>query len=168
VSKARGAPKWARAGFASAAEYNEACSKARRSKEATLRASNARCGAARVLEYLVRRSDFHNMAVTTTKPQIMEDLRLDRKTVQRALKFLREEGTICAITNAKGGKAPGGAGLPVTYVIATLTPLEDMAPEPKLNAHQMTREELRELSELQRLHGYGEASRIMQQRRGVG
>jgi len=53
---------------------------------------------------MLRRADFGKPETTVSKAQLMETVVCSRRTVQVALKFLRDEGVIVPIANFAGGK----------------------------------------------------------------
>lgn len=75
-----------------------------------LKSSKARCGGRAVLSVMCMRSEFKKPEVTITKAQISKLTGLERKAVQRALVFLRDEGTIVPVAHFEGG-----SGHAVTY-----------------------------------------------------
>lgn len=96
-------PKWQRQGYQNEAEYRAACTAARKTERAAMAASSATHGAARVLQVMWKAADFDKTVVTITKKQIMQKAPCKLDTVKRALKFLREEGSIEPQRNWKGG-----------------------------------------------------------------
>ncbi len=66
--------------------------------------SKARGSARMVFMEICRRASFDRPESTFTKPQICEVTRLSRPTVQRALDFLRSEGSIVPIRHFDGGR----------------------------------------------------------------
>ena len=86
-----------------------------------LKASKSRCAARTVLLEACRRADFGKPETTVTKSQIEEALGYDRKTIQRALKFLKDEGSLFPARNVEGGR-----GKAVTY---RLQVIQDESPE---------------------------------------
>ncbi len=71
---------------------------------AVLNSTSAKSSASHILFYLCHHSDFKTETVTRTKSQIAGDLGYNPETVRIALKFLRLEGTVKYIKNAKGGR----------------------------------------------------------------
>ncbi len=82
-----------------------------------LKSSKARCGQRMVLQCMCARADFKKPEVVITKNQISDYTGLERKAVQRAIKFLREEGTIRPIAGERGGK-----GVAVRYQLVNIRP----------------------------------------------
>ncbi len=114
-------PKWKRVGFANDAEYRAACAATRRTKRAAFLATEAKLAHRLVLEVMWQRADFHRPFVKLTKRDIMEDAGLCLKTVQRSLKFLRNEGSVFPASGWEGGsgkatlwslRVPGSKGTP--------------------------------------------------------
>ncbi|DBA35682.1 TPA_inf: hypothetical protein gp_19 [Marinomonas phage YY] len=115
------APKWQRVGFANEAEYRAACAATRRTKKAAFLATGAKLAHRLVLEVMWQRADFHRPFVKLTKRDLMEDSGLCLKTVQRSLKFLRDEGSVFPASGWEGGsgkatlwalRVPGSKGTP--------------------------------------------------------
>lgn len=71
-----------------------------------------------------QRADWHRPYVTLTKEQLMADLGLSLKTVQRAWQELREEGSIKPARNWQGGRS-----IPTEWYLAVAgqrsTPMDD-------------------------------------------
>ncbi len=103
-------PKWQRHGYQNEAEYRAACSAARKTERAAMAASKATHAASRVLQIMWRAADFDKTIVTITKQQIMQKAPCSLDTVKRALKSLREEGSIVPQRNWQGG-----SGVPTTW-----------------------------------------------------
>lgn len=94
-----------------------------------VKASKSRCAARTVLLEACRRADFKKPETTVTKNQLEEMLGYDRKTIQRALKFLKDEGSLLPVRNVEGGR-----GKAVTYRLQVIEAVavagvEDEAPE---------------------------------------
>ena len=71
----------------------------------------------------------HSTKTTVTKNQLEEMLGYDRKTIQRALKFLKDEGSLLPVRNVEGGR-----GKAVTYRLQVIEAMavagvEDEVPE---------------------------------------
>ena len=75
-----------------------------------LRSSKAKYGAFSVLSLLCHRAEYDKPEVTITKAQLSAVTGLERKAVQRALRDLRDAGSIVPIKHFEGGK-----GNAVTY-----------------------------------------------------
>ena len=97
------APKWQRVGFTNEAEYRAACAATRRTKKAAFLATGAHLAHRLILEVMWQNADFHRPFVKITKRDIMEHSGLSLKTVQRGLKFLRNEGSIFPVSGWEGG-----------------------------------------------------------------
>lgn len=82
----------------------------RRHLNNVLRTSRASYGTYAVLEALIRKAEFDRPEVTITKPQLEIEARRTPKTIKKALKELRDEGSIVPIRNFVGGR-----GNAVTY-----------------------------------------------------
>jgi hypothetical protein len=92
-----------------------------------LKASKSRGAARTVLLEACRRADFKKPETTVTKNQLQEMLGYHRKTIQRALRFLKDEGSLLPVRNVEGGR-----GNAVTYrlqVIEAVAGVPDEAPE---------------------------------------
>jgi diadenosine tetraphosphate (Ap4A) HIT family hydrolase len=72
--------------------------------KAVIAASRARCGARLVLYEICHKADFYSPNCAFTKQNIEDMTGLERKSIMRALKFLRIEGSIIAISGQKGGR----------------------------------------------------------------
>jgi 4-hydroxy-L-threonine phosphate dehydrogenase PdxA len=94
-----------------------------------LERSKAQNTAMNVLQALCRRASFHEPLSKLTKLDLQEMVNADRKSIQRALRFLHQEGSIKVVAGAKGGR-----GTCPTYelVIIPLAPGEEE--EEALNA----------------------------------
>ena len=88
-----------------------------------MKGSKARCGGRSVLSVMCMRSEFKKPEVTITKQQLANLTGLERKAVQRALVFLRDEGSIIPIAHFEGG-----SGHAVTYRLVALG--QGAEPEP--------------------------------------
>lgn len=71
---------------------------------AVLNSTRAKGSALLILFYFAHHSDFKTEQVIRTKGQIAEDTGLCMRTIKDALAFLRLEGTIVYVNNAKGGR----------------------------------------------------------------
>lgn len=142
--------KWRKKGYGSESEYREACKRARGIRDAISKRTKAKLGIRLVLEHMLKRSEFDDPVVTITKDQIIDDLGVERKTVQRSIRFLEDEGTIKKIHNALGGR-----GNAVTWRL--MVPFRDQPKEEK------TAETYREkrFKQLARKHGAIKAMAIM-------
>ena len=92
-----------------------------------VKASKSRCAARTVLLEACRRADFKKPETTVTKNQLEEMLGYSRKTIQRALQFLKDEGSLWPVRNVQGGR-----GNAVTYrlqVIEAVAGVPDEAAE---------------------------------------
>ncbi len=89
-----------------------------------LKGSKARCGGRAVLSVMCMRAEFKKPEVTITKAQITSLTGLERKAVQRALAFLRDEGSIVPVAHFEGG-----SGHAVTYRLEALGQGSDDAPK---------------------------------------
>jgi hypothetical protein len=82
-----------------------------------------------VLLEACRRADFKKPETTVTKNQLGEVLGYDRKTIQHALKVLKDEGSLLPVRNVEGGR-----GKAVTYRLQVIEAMavagvEDEVPE---------------------------------------
>lgn len=116
-----------------------------------LAASKSRNGQRMVLLEMCRNAEFDRPEVTITKPQICNFTDLDRKTVQRAIRFLIEEGSIRAIRNPQGGR-----GVAVTYELVIVGGSQ---PDPQSESDRVRRRRDR-ISYLMKAEGvgYGQAA----------
>ena len=92
-----------------------------------LKASKSRCAARAVLLEACRRAEFGKPETTVTKNQLQEVLGYNRKTIQHALKVLKDEGSLLPVRNVEGGR-----GKAVTYrlqVIEAVAGIPDGVPE---------------------------------------
>jgi hypothetical protein len=94
-----------------------------------LKASKSRGAARTVLLEACRRADFKKPETTVTKNQLQEMLGYHRKTIQRALRFLKDEGSLLPVRNVEGGR-----GNAVTYRLQVIEAVavagvEDEVPE---------------------------------------
>jgi hypothetical protein len=94
-----------------------------------LKASKSRCAARTVLLEACRRADFGKPETTVTKNQLEEVLGYSRKTIQHALKVLKDEGSLLPVRNVEGGR-----GKAVTYRLQVIEAMavagvEDEVPE---------------------------------------
>lgn len=105
-------PKWKRAGFQNDAEYRSACATTRQTRKATFLRTRAKGCTLLTLEKMWLRADFHRPVVTLTKQDLVGDTRATLPTIKKALKFLREEGSVKPIKNWKGGKK-----VPTTWIL---------------------------------------------------
>lgn len=103
-------PRWKRLGFQNDGEYRAAISAKKRTEKAALAATSAKGETLHILENMWAAADYHAPRVTITKEQLMARCRVSVKTVKRAWKTLREEGSILPVANWQGGK-----GVPTTF-----------------------------------------------------
>ena len=80
--------------------------------DAVVKASNAQNGAREVLLEACRRANHLKPEVTFTKDQICDTCKMERPKCQKALRFLKAEGSLVPILNAEGGR-----NVPTTYAI---------------------------------------------------
>ena len=91
-----------------------------------VKASKSRCAARTVLLEACRRADFKKPETTVTKNQLEEMLGYSRKTIQRALQFLKDEGSLWPVRNVEGGR-----GKAVTYRLQVIQDeAAEAAPQP--------------------------------------
>lgn len=129
-----------------------------------VKASKARNGGKTVLFYMCSRAEFDRPEVTITKEQIQNVTGQDRKTVQRALAFLRDEGSIVPIDGFAGGK-----GRAVTYKLVVIGTTADTVPQADPNTMRQSKAYLNALSRIMRDLGvgYGEAAKLADQEIGI-
>lgn len=104
------APKWKKKGYDTEADYRAACSATKKTETAAMAATKATNGASRVLQVMWAAAEFDRPSVTITKQQIMAKAPCSLSSVKRALKFLRDEGSIKPLKNWQGG-----SGVPTTW-----------------------------------------------------
>jgi len=91
-----------------------------------LKASKSRGAARTVLLEACRRADFGKPETTVTKNQLEEMLGYHRKTIKRALRFLKDEGSLWPVRNVEGGR-----GKAVTYRLQVIQDeAAEAAPQP--------------------------------------
>lgn len=105
-------PKWKRLGFQSDAEFRRASSARRKTQQAALAATSAENTTMLILRVMWDDADWHQPRVTTTKAQLMSKARCSIDSVKRALRKLREEGSIVPIKGFQGGRH-----IPTTYLL---------------------------------------------------
>lgn len=97
-------PKWKRAGYQNEPEYRAACAATKKTENAAMLATKlTQSGYVRVLQVMWRAADFDKPRVTITKQQIMAKAPCSLSTVKRALKALRDEGSVIPLKNWEGG-----------------------------------------------------------------
>lgn len=102
-------PKWKRSGYQNQQEYSAACRANKKTKQAALLATETQNKAYDILRIIWDEAEFDKPECTITKEQIMAEARCCLKVVKRALKQLRDEGSLKAIY------IRGGRGIPTKY-----------------------------------------------------
>lgn len=97
-------PRFRKAGFASDEEYKAAKAATLKTQKAALLATSVRGNKLLVLKAMWVRADWHRPVCTVTKEQLMADTGACLDTVKKALKALREEGSVKPMKNWQGGR----------------------------------------------------------------
>lgn len=96
-------PKWKRLGYKTHDEYKAACAATRATRKAALLATRTGLTHKYILEVIWRLAEFDRPECTFTKEQLMAEVGCSLDTVRRALRELRDEGSLFPIS-VKGGR----------------------------------------------------------------
>lgn len=154
----RSRPKWQRKGYASEAEYRARLSARAKTRNTALMATTVKATHRLIFEAMWNMGDFDSTQVVVTKQQLMAKANCSLDTVRRALRALREEGSIKPLKNWQGG-----AGVPTTWQL--LVPGQNKTPLDRFAA-KLEDEKNREAAWkfLKQKYGPLEALRIMDER----